>query len=127
MRPFIFFSFFSTLLFCQAGPRGTAEGSSDFPVRPLPELNGVAWEARPGFRDFGKLASAAGLIVTGYISGRGGTFAFDAPTGKQHWTSPGRHMKGEPFVDADSAWVVTTAGGSVARLSSHALKTGAVR
>ena len=87
----------------------------------------MVWEARPGFRDFGHLASAAGVIVSGNTSGKGGTFAFDAGTGKLLWASRGRHVKGEPFVDGESAWVISTAGGFAARLTSHALKTGAVR
>lgn len=85
------------------------------------EVQGIVWEARPGFRDFGHLASAAGVIVSGNTSGKGGTFAFDAGTGKLLWASRGRHMKGEPFVDGESAWVISTAGGFAARLTSHAL------
>ena len=117
-----------TSLSAQVSPRATAAGTSDFPVRPLREVPSVAWETRPGFRDFGALASAAGVIVSSNTSGKGGTFAFDAATGKLLWSARGGHLRGQPFADNDTAWFVTTAaGGTTSRLTSHVLKTGVVR
>lgn len=107
----------------EINPRGTPAGTNDYPVIPLRNLAGVAWEARPGFRDFSSMAIAGDAVVTGNTSGRGGTFAFDAATGKLLWRIPGQ-MKGEPAAAGDAVFSVNDVGGDTFRLSALARKSG---
>ncbi|MCL4797586.1 MAG: PQQ-binding-like beta-propeller repeat protein [Bryobacteraceae bacterium] len=65
----------------------------------------IVWEARPGFRDFGKMVVAGGVVVSGNITGRGGTFGFDAGTGKLLWRAPGQ-MKSGPVTDGRLVYTV---------------------
>jgi len=111
----------------QLNVRGPVEGTSEYPVQPLREVHGVAWEAKPGFRDFGPMASAGGVLVTGNITGTGGVFAFDTATGKMLWSIRGQQMKGGPAVDAEWAYVVTKVDGLKYRLNCLALKSGKPR
>lgn len=81
----------------------------------------VAWEARPGFRDFGRMVAAAGVVLTGNVNGAGGTFAFDAATGKLLWRAPGILITG-PVTDGRRGFSVNAAVG----LSAFDLKSGKV-
>ncbi len=54
----------------------------------------VVWEAALPFRDLGRLRVANGIIYSGNITGRGGTVAFDAATGKLLWRVGGQQRGG---------------------------------
>lgn len=86
----------------------------------------VVWEAKPGFRDFGGMAVANGVVLTGNITGKGGTFAFDAATGKLLWRTPGFQMRNHPAIDGRAGFTVNQVGGETYRLSAFDLKTGKV-
>ena len=108
----------------QVNVRGNAAGTGDFAVRPLRSSPRVAWEARPGFRDFGSIAVSGNTVVTGNINSAGGAFGFDAATGKKLWGVPGM-MFGEPAVDERAAYVINyTDHGK--KLRSVDLRTGRV-
>lgn len=81
----------------------------------------VLWEARPGFRDFGPMVAANGVVLTGNVTGRGATYAFDAATGKQLWRAAGTQMSA-PVTDGRAAYSVNAGVG----LSAFDLKTGKV-
>ncbi len=81
----------------------------------------VSWETRTGFRDAGKILVTDGVVVTGNISGKGGTFAYDAATGKRLWQAPG-HMRAGPVTDGRRVYTVNTGVG----LRGFDLKTGKV-
>jgi outer membrane protein assembly factor BamB len=108
----------------QVNPRGMAGGTGEFLVHPLRDVRSVAWEARPGFRDFGKMAVSDGVVVTGNATGTGGTFGFHAATEALLWGTHGKQMKGAPAVDSQAAYVVGYVDGLRFGLSSLALKTG---
>src|SRR4051812_38661816 len=91
----------------QVNSRGGPSGAGDFAVKPLREIRGVAWEAKPGFRDFGQMAVSGDVVVTGNITSRGGVFAFSAATGKPLWSLPGGQLRGSPTVEGLSVYVVT--------------------
>jgi outer membrane protein assembly factor BamB len=56
----------------------------------------IVWEVQPGFRDVGAIRVADGLVFTGNITGRGGTVALDAATGKGLWRTGGQ-QRGAPI------------------------------
>ncbi|MEO8659904.1 MAG: PQQ-binding-like beta-propeller repeat protein, partial [Bryobacteraceae bacterium] len=97
-----------------------------FPVRPLRTTPKIAWEARPGFRDFGAMAVSGDVVVTGNITCTGGVFGFNTAAGKKIWGIPGQ-MRGEPAVDSKEAYVVNEIQQGVFRLNCLDLKTGKVR
>jgi len=72
------------------------------------------WETRTGFRDAGKI-----VVVTGNINGKGGTFAYDAATGKRLWQAPG-HLRAGPVTDGRRVYTLNTGVG----LSAFDLKSG---
>ena len=123
MKTLLLVCTFCTLSHAQMTVRGAAGGTGEYDVRPLRTVPTVAWEARPGFRDFGAMVVSGSVIVTGNISGTGGVFGFDTASGKRLWGIP-EQMKGEPAADAKSAYVITGGPGVVSRLSSLNLKTG---
>jgi len=79
------------------------------------------WETQTGFRDAGKIVVADGVVVTGNINGKGGTFAYDAATGKRLWQAPG-HLRAGPVTDGRRVYSTNTGVG----LSAFDLKTGKV-
>jgi outer membrane protein assembly factor BamB len=79
----------------------------------------ASWETRTGFRDAGKIVAANGIVVTGNINGKGGTFAYDAATGKLLWQAPG-HLRAGPVTDGQRVFTANTGVG----LSAFDLKTG---
>ena len=79
----------------------------------------ASWETRTGFRDAGKIVVANGVVVTGNINGKGGTFAYDAATGEQLWQAPG-HLRAGPVTDGQRVYTANTGVG----LSAFDLKTG---
>jgi outer membrane protein assembly factor BamB len=83
------------------------------------------WEAAPGFRDFGAIAVSGGVVLTGNITGKGGTFAFDLQTGKLLWKLPGQ-MRNGPAAAAGRGFTVNDAGSDNYRLNAFDLKTGKV-
>jgi outer membrane protein assembly factor BamB len=91
-------------------PAATQAGSADREAR---------WETRTGFRDAGKIIVAEGVVVTGNINGKGGTFAYDAATGKRLWQAPG-HLRAGPATDGRQVYSANTGVG----LSAFDLKTG---
>jgi len=60
---------------------------------PLPAEQ-IVWEVALPFRDAGRIRLADGLLLTGNITGRGGTTAFDAATGKLLWRVGGQQRGG---------------------------------
>lgn len=116
MRLFLLAYLVSSTLFSQVN-------TGDFAVRPLRRNPTVAWEVRPGFRDFGPIAYSSGVVVTGHINDSGGVFGYDAASGKRLWAIPGQ-MKSDPAVDARAAYVVTMVNGITYRLSAVDLKSG---
>jgi outer membrane protein assembly factor BamB len=111
----------------QVNARGNLSGSGEFAVKPLREVRGVAWEAKPGFRDFGPMVQSGDVLVSGNITGRGGVFAFSAATGKPVWSLPGGQLHGDPAVDSQAVYAVTQVDSTHYRLRSLELKTGKVR
>jgi len=79
------------------------------------------WETRTGFRDAGKIVVAEGVVVTGNINGKGGTFAYDAATGERLWQAPG-HMRAGPVTDGRRVYTLNTGVG----LRAFDLKSGKV-
>lgn len=86
----------------------------------------VVWEAKPGFRDFGGMAVGNGVVLTGNITGKGGTFGFDAATGKLLWRSPGHQVRNHPAIDGRAGFTVNQVSGETFRLSAFDLKSGKV-
>ena len=101
----------------------TTDGSNNFAVKPPRSAPSIAWEIRPGFRDFGAISVSHGVVVTGNVTDAGGAFGFDASTGKRLWLLPGQ-MLGRPAVDDKAAYVVNQLRTGTNRLSSVELKTG---
>lgn len=113
-----------TAAVAQVNQRGNPAGTGEFHVRPLRTEPKIAWEARPGFRDFGSIAASGNTVVTGNINSTGGAFGFDVATGKKLWGIPGM-LYGEPAVDERAAYVINyTPGGK--KLRSVDLRTGRV-
>lgn len=81
----------------------------------------VLWEASPGFRDFGAVVEANGVVLTGNITGRGSTVAFDAATGKLLWRAAGTMMSA-PVTDGRTGYSVNAGAG----LRAYDLRTGRV-
>lgn len=54
----------------------------------------IVWEVTLPFRDAGRIRLADGVLLTGNITGRGGTTAFDAATGKLLWRVGGQQRGG---------------------------------
>jgi outer membrane protein assembly factor BamB len=54
----------------------------------------IVWEVTLPFRDAGRIRVADGILLTGNITGRGGTTAFDAATGKLLWRVGGQQRGG---------------------------------
>jgi len=86
-----------------------------------PADRAASWETRTGFRDAGKIVVAEGVVLTGNINGKGGTFAYDAATGKRLWQSPG-HLRAGPVTDGHRVYTLNTGVG----LRAFDLKTGKV-
>lgn len=107
----------------QSNPRGPVNGTRAYPGAGLRELHGVAWTAKPGFRDFGAIAVSVGVVISGNVSGKGGTYAFDEATGQKLWSAPG-HLKGGPAVDGVAAYTVNSVDGNSFALSRFELRTG---
>lgn len=81
----------------------------------------LVWEARPGFRDFGRIVVADEVVLTGNVTGTGGTFAFSATTGKLLWRAPGVLLSG-PVTDGRFGYSVNSGVG----LSAYDLESGKV-
>jgi outer membrane protein assembly factor BamB len=64
---------------------------------------------------------ANGVVVSGNINGKGGTFAYDAATGKLLWQAPG-HLRAGPVTDGHRVYTANTGVG----LSAFDLRTGKV-
>jgi outer membrane protein assembly factor BamB len=77
------------------------------------------WETSTRFRDAGKIVVANDIVVTGNINGKGGTFAYDAATGKLLWQAPG-HLRAGPVTDGQRVYTANTNVG----LSAFDLRTG---
>lgn len=116
--------FCCTVAVAQVNQRGNTAGTGEFRLRPLRTSPKIAWEARPGFRDFGSIAVSGNTVVTGNINSTGGAFGFDVATGKKLWAIPGM-MFGEPAVDERAAYVINYAAGGK-KLRSVDLRTGRV-
>lgn len=61
---------------------------------PVAQAEQIVWEVATGFRDVGRLRAAGGLVLTGNITGKGGTTAFDAASGKLLWRTTGQQRGG---------------------------------
>jgi outer membrane protein assembly factor BamB len=107
----------------QGHPRGTPAGTNEFAVRPLRDEPKIAWDLKTPYRDSAEIVVAGNVLITGNGNGKGGTFAYDARTGKKLWSKPG-HMRGGPAVDGDAAYVVNGIGSNRYRLAKLALGTG---
>jgi outer membrane protein assembly factor BamB len=103
--------------------RGVDGTAVDIKIPALRSEPKVAWEVRPGFRDFGAIAVSNGVVVTVHINDAGGAFGFDANTGKRLWTIPGT-VRGAPAVDAKAAYVMNGGDHGNYRLTAADLKTG---
>ena len=79
----------------------------------------IRWETQTGYRDGGKIVVADGVVATGNINSKGGTFAYDASTGNRLWQAPG-HLLAGPVTDGHRVY---TANGGMG-LSAFDLKTG---
>lgn len=116
----------STVATCraQAINRANLAGTNEFSVTPLRATPKIAWQINPGYRDGGPMVLAGGVLITGNINGDGGTFGYDAATGKRLWSVPG-HLVGGLTVDGGSAYAVNNeGGGKPRRLSKIDVKTG---
>jgi len=113
----------SAAVSAQTNVRGSVAGTNEYAAPPLRAEPRIAWEVKPRYRDSSSLAPSGNVLVTGNTSGRGGTFAYDASTGKLLWSVP-RHMRGEPAVDASAAYAVNDIDNNRFRLSKLDLKTG---
>jgi outer membrane protein assembly factor BamB len=87
----------------------------------VPANRETRWETRTGFRDAGKIVAAEGVVVTGNINGKGGTFAYDAATGERLWQAPG-HMRAGPVTDGRRVYTLNTGVG----LRAFDLRSGKV-
>ncbi len=81
----------------------------------------ATWDTQTGYRDAGKIIVADGVVVTGNISGKGGTYAYDAVTGKRLWQAPG-HLRAGPVTDGRRVYTSNTGVG----VTAFDLKTGKV-
>jgi len=124
MKTLFFWLLCCTATAAQLNQRGNPAGTGEFHVRPLRTTPKIAWEARPGFRDFGSIAVSGNTVVTGNINSTGGAFGFDVATGKKLWGIPGM-MYGEPAVDERAAYVINYSNGGK-KLRSVDLRTGRV-
>jgi outer membrane protein assembly factor BamB len=107
----------------QGHPRGTQAGTNEFAVRPLRSEPKIAWDLKTSYRDSAEIVVVGNVLITGNGNGKGGTFAYDARTGKKLWSKPG-HMRGGPAVDGNAAYVVNDIGSNRFRLAKLALGTG---
>lgn len=119
-----FFSFVA-LLSAQTNWRATPEGTNEFATAPLRTEPKPVWDVTPRYRDSAALAVSNGVLVTGNTNGRGGTFGYDAATGKQLWAIPG-HIRGAAAVDEAAAYAVNAGQNYRFRLQKLALKTGRI-
>ena len=124
MKSILLFLVGCSIVATQVNQRGNPAGTGEFNVRPLRNPPRIAWEARPGFRDFGSIAVSGDTVVTGNINSTGGAFGFDATTGKKLWGVPGM-LFGEPAVDERAAYVINYADHGK-KLRSVDLRTGRV-
>ena len=104
-----------------ADDRPVVAGGAPAAARTVAADRDVSWETRTGFRDAGKIVVADGVVVTGNINGKGGTFAYDAATGKRLWQAAG-HLKAGPVTDGRRVYTANSGVG----LSAFDLKTGKV-
>lgn len=104
-RVFVALSFAVSAVLAQSAPPDPAAATNAYGGAPIRTEPRVAWEVKPRYRDSSAFALAGGVLVTGNTSGQGGTFAYDAATGKQLWTVPG-HIRGGPAVDRGFAYAV---------------------
>jgi len=88
-------------------------------TRVAPADREASWETKTGFRDAGKIVVANGVVASGNINGKGGTFAYDAATGRLLWRAPG-HLRAGPVTDGQWVYTANTGVG----LSAFNLKTG---
>lgn len=79
----------------------------------------VVWEARLGFRDFGRIVVVGDVVLTGNPTGNGGTVALSAATGKLLWRTPGILLSG-PVTDGRVAYSLNAGAG----LGAFDLRTG---
>ena len=86
----------------------------------LPDTRAI-WETPTGFRDAGRIVVSEGVVVTGNINGKGGTFAYDAVSGKRLWQAPG-HLRAGPVTDGRRVYTSNTGVG----LAAFDLRTGKV-
>jgi len=79
----------------------------------------VVWEARLGFRDFGRIVVVGDVVITGNVTGTGATVALSAATGKLLWRTPGTLLSG-PVTDGRAVYTVSAGTG----LGAFDVKTG---
>jgi outer membrane protein assembly factor BamB len=103
--------------------RGTPEGTNEFSARPLRSEPKVAWDLKTPYRDSGALVASERVLITGNINGKGGTFAYDAGSGKKLWSKPGQ-MRGAPTIDGGFVYVVNDIGKNRFRLAKLAVASG---
>lgn len=82
----------------------------------------LVWEVRPGFRDFGRIVVAGDVVLTGNVTGTGGTWAFRASNGARLWHAPGVLVSG-PVTDGRAAFSINVGSG----LSAYDLQSGTLR
>ena len=92
-------------MWAQPAALDPAGATNAFAVAALRTEPRIAWEVTPRYRDSSALALGNGVLVTGNTSGQGGTFGYDAATGKQLWSVPG-HIRGGPAIAGAFAYAV---------------------
>lgn len=89
---------------------------------PVTRTPTVLWQTKLGFRDWGDLALADGVIVGSNSSGKGGLFAVNASTGELRWKLVSSNSTGDsPASDGKHVVVSWTRGTA---LASYALADG---
>jgi outer membrane protein assembly factor BamB len=109
----------------QSHARGNTANTNEYPVRPLRTEPRIAFDIKTKYRDSGALTVSGGVLVTGNINGNGGTFGYDASNGKLLWKLKG-HLRGEPAIDGNAAYVVNDNNNGTLRLAKVELKKGKV-
>jgi outer membrane protein assembly factor BamB len=89
---------------------------------PVSRTPSVLWQTKLGFRDWGDLALANGVIVGSNSSGKGGLFAVDASTGQLRWKLATSNSTGESPASDGTIAVVAWTRGTV--LASYSLADG---